>query len=291
MAINLETEKTKSLTKLAQQFPDASKDVINQSMAQNVSQLQASIGSAPTQIQGVTTAGQKAGGTFAGAQVAARQQAQQQLGARAQTIGQLGMQQANITGQKKLAEQQSAMSQKSIDFANRLAKLDENTKDQLLDQQISFQKDKRGKAFLNDRQLMDYAVTHAKNSQDFQNYAESIQRASQRQISMWETASKKLGAELERQQALGDQAQNAQLKKELAQLKIEADKKAADAKRKAANRGSMFSTVGTVGGAIVGGVIGGMAGGVGAAPGAAIGAGIGGALGSTVASQTQKEEI
>jgi hypothetical protein len=279
MAINLETDKTKALAKLAQQFPGQQQDTINQSMASNVSQLQASLGAAPTQIQDVASAAQKAGGTFAGAQVAARQQAQQQLGAQAQTMGQIGMQAANIAGQKQLAEQQSAMSQKSIDFANRLAKLDENTKDQLLDQQIAFQKDKRGKAFLNDRQLMDYAVTHAKNAQEFQTYAESIQRASQRQIAMWETAAKKLGNELERQLQMGESAQNQQLKRDLAQLKMEAEKKAANAKRKAANRAAMFQTVGTVAGIGAGAM-------TGTPQGAMIGGQLGGAAGTLAASQT-----
>lgn len=279
MAVNLETPKTKALKKLAGQFPGQAQEQINQSMAANTSQLQASIGAAPSGITDVSKAAQQVGGQMAAAQVEAGQQVQQQLGGQAMTVGQLGMASGNIQGKKVLSEQESQANKKAIDFADRLSKLDSNMKTKLLDDQLAFNKDNRGKILFNERQMLDLAAINAKDQADFQRMAQAAEQASKRQIYMWQTVARKINEEMVRNQAKGEQRLNQNAQRQMIEMKRVAEENARKAANKAKNRMAAWKTGGTMVGMIAGGVVGGPAG-------ASAGGQVGGALGTTAASQS-----
>jgi colicin import membrane protein len=277
---NLETNKTKALTKLAQNLPGA--QPANEAAAD--AQFQASIGAAP-QLQDTTQTAQAAGGAMAAAQTAAALQTQAQTGQTAQQIGQLGMQSSNIKGQAQAAKQKSNISKQSIDFADRLGKLDSNTKSKLLDEQLAFKKDRRQRTYFSERQQLDLAVSQSKSAHEFKKRAQLAQQISQREIHMWNTVAKKIQQEMINNQQKDSMANRQEVQRELAKMKAAAEAAARKAANKAKNRQASWAAGGTVIGAVAGGIAGSAVPG-GTAAGAAAGATVGGAVGTAAATST-----
>lgn len=216
------------------------------------------------------------------AQKMGAQQAQQagqiQLGAKkqqmaqAQQIGQMGLQQMGREQRQTGFEQQLTLSDKQREFANKLNRLDSRLKNQLLDNQLEFRKDKANQTLLNERQMLDYALMNAKSNEDFENYRQAAQQASKKELLMLEVANQKITQALNQGYIEGKGKLDRNLQKELRQRKKDIEDRIRREKEEAKNRAMMWSA----GGAIIGGAIGAFAGGpAGASAGVSIGSGLG----------------
>ena len=172
-----------------------------------------------------------------------------------------------------------------------LAKLGNGIKESLIDSRLAFDKDERGRAFSNERQLADFAVSSAQSQQELQAKLQKIAfESDQKDVAMSAVRDRMLQMQkqgfIERE---GDLDRQQQIR--LVQLRAAADREAQRKRATAANRMSASQAIFTIGGAVVGGVIGSAAGPVGTAAGATAGAAVGGAVGSVAASSTQGMNI
>jgi hypothetical protein len=153
------------------------------------------------------------------------------------------------------------------------------TKQDLFDSSLRFEQDELGRTVFNERQLLDYAVTHAKDVEAMQNYEQAISQLSERKLRLMQVAQQKIQQELINANTAEQSALNQEAKLALARAKSAAEEKAAKEKAKAKNRASMWSALGGIAGAVVGGVI--TMNPAGAALGYSVGSGLGG-VASTV---------
>lgn len=189
--------------------------------------------------------------------------------------------------QSGLADLRRGQDTQQLDAERQFANINEQAKREMFDNRLEFQKDEQGRAFMNERQLADYAATHARDQNQFQNYQQSSEHLHDRQTQLLEAGYNKLTQELEFQNSLSNQKQDQQLKLRLEQARKDLENKIAKEKARKANRAGKFQAVGTVVGAVAGGVIGSAVPVVGTAAGAVVGASVGGALGSGAAAATE----
>lgn len=280
------TQRLEKLKNLANSFPKQN-DQLNAALSKGDAALQQSVSQAPTQGLDTTKAAQGIGASMAGAQAQAAGQAQAEQGAAAQQIGQLGMQATNLESSKKLADMAFKVDEDARKQADALAKLDNNYKNQLLDSQMNFNKDKRGQYVLQQRQLFDLAAMKARDANEFNEYAREATKANERYIFMVQTAHKKTMREYTQKWQEAEKNKDREAKNKLRQM-IQAQKEALKrAERRAKNKNAAWQTGGMVVGTVAGAVAGGMAAGPGgAAAGAQAGGQLGGGLGTYVGSQT-----
>jgi hypothetical protein len=170
-----------------------------------------------------------------------------------------------------------------------LARLGNGIKQELIDSRLAFDKDERGRAFSNSRQLFDYAVVTAKNEQEYNNKIRAIKNAADEEAQTMNDINTRLATILERGwlEQEGDLDREAEIK--LVNMRNAVEQRAAKAKAKAANNLAMGQAIGTLAGAVIGGVAGSALGPAGtykgAAVGASLGANLGGSAGSFAASQ------
>ena len=272
-----QSARSRQLQTLAQGMPVANQAVADQLQQGRQTQLQAAISSAPTGVS-----------TRQAAQQVGAQQAQQagqiQTGIMEQDLkqqaqlGQLGLAEQAQTAQKGLADRQLGLQQKQRELTGKLTAIDSRLKNELFDKQLSFQRDDMGRTLYNDRQLLDYKLMTAKSDEDLSNYEQKVSQLSKRKLQILEAAYKKIAQTLEQQFTKGQQKLDQAQKKRLVLAEAAMKEKIAREKANAANRGSMFSSAGTIAGAAVGTYYGGPAGG---AAGAAVGGGAGSILAST----------
>lgn len=211
-------------------------------------------------------------------------QTAQQTGKQTAQVGQLGLQQKGVEAQQQLGQQQRQVSGKQREYQDRLSALGSDLKNKLLDDQLQFRQDERGRAFLNDRQLADWTALNARNQEEFQNYQQTIEQAYSRKLQMLQQADNLLKQQLEQSFKTGEQGKNQEQQVKLAKMKRAMEKKIADEQAKAANRAGIFGAAGTIAGAVVGSMV---APGAGTAAGAMVGAQIGGGVGTMAAGATK----
>jgi hypothetical protein len=181
-------------------------------------------------------------------------------------------------GQREALNQRRAALQTSLRKAeDTLVKLGMTTKQDLFDSSLRFEQDELGRTVFNERQLLDYAVTHAKDVEAMQNYEQAISQLSERKLRLMQVAQQKIQQELINANTAEQSALNQEAKLALARAQSAAKEKAAKEKAKAQNRASMWSALGGIAGAALGS----FAGPGGAALGYSIGSGLGG-VASTV---------
>lgn len=280
MAESLRIQQLKSL---AGSLPVANQQVAQGLKAAQDIQLKGSIksmpqGAGPGAAQQLGAQQQQAQGKIA---LQAGQQTAQQTG----QVAQLGQAQKGLQDQQQLGQQARQVSAKQREFQDRLSNLSGDLKNKLLDEQLTFKQDERGRTFFNDRQLADWAATQAKSAEEFANYQQTVEQASQRKLAMMEQAQRLLQQQLDQAQRGGAQALNQQQTIRLAKQKAAMEKKIADEKAKSANRAGIFGAVGTIAGAAAGSIL---LPGLGTAGGAVVGAQIGGGLGQMAAGATEK---
>lgn len=240
-------------------------------------------------MQGLGTAPGTAAPTRAQISAAGAEAVQQQAQAvqRAQQTklqlqeGQVRQEQAQaVLGQREVLNQRRAALQNSLRKAeDTLVKLGMTTKQDLFDQSLRFEQDELGRTVFNERQLLDYAVTHAKDVEAMQDYEQTISQISERRLRLMQAAQQKIEMELRNAYAAEQSALNQEAKLALARAQAAAKEKAAREKANAQNRASMWSAIGTVVGAGIGVALAPLTGGASLLAAGSLGATIGGAAG------------
>lgn len=275
----IETPRMRQLKALAGAMPVANQRIANGIQQGQATQLQAAIGQAQPGVGGPqmaqqmgAQAAQQAGAT----QLQAAQTAQQQAG----QLGQTGLQQAGIESQQRVGQQELAGSEQQRRLSQQLNATNNQVKNALLDQQLQFSKDERGRTMLNDRQLADVAILKAKNAEDFANYQQATEQVADRKVKAMEYAYNLMRQSMES----GYDAQGRRLdfesKQKIKQSMNNAEKMLNDEKNRIAARQAMWGAAGTVIGAVIGGATGG-------SQGAKTGASVGGAGGGYAGTQSQ----
>lgn len=254
-----ESLRTQQLKGIAQKLPVANQQVAQGLKSAQDIQLKSQIGQAKGPI---SSAGQQALGAQ---QTAQRGAADLQAGAQtAQQLGQvagMGLQQRGLEQQQQLGQEERQVSQKQRELEGRLSSLSNDLKDQLIDSQLAFKKDERGRLLLNDRQLLDIAALNATNEEEFRNYQQSIQQVSDRKIAMMEQAYKLISQELTNNLAKSEAGANQEQTLRLTRQKQAMQKKIEKERADQANKAAIGTGIGTVAGAVLGGPAGAMVGG------------------------------
>jgi len=205
-------------------------------------------------------------------------QAAQQTAKQTGQVAQMGLAETGLQAQQELGAAQRNVSGKQREYSDRLSKLGNELKDNLLDQNLEIRKDTRGQALLNDRQLADYALATATSQEELKNYAQSMEQASSREMQMLEQAYNLITQQLTQMASKGELQMNQEQTMRLAQQKQALEQEIARKQRKAANKAGIIGGAFTIAGAVVGAV------GTGGNPlGAAAGAQVGSGLGQVVA--------
>ena len=194
-------------------------------------------------------------------------------------------QQAGINAKKQVTnaeiEQQQRLQTMGITQDNRLLTLDleqrqainnlgGDIKEELFDNQLRFKQDEIGRAFTNERQLADYAISNAKDNIHLTNRLQEMSQASQKELIMLEASHNTLVQALKQgyddnKQKL-DQASKTRIQSMITEMNKELERK----RRKAGATAMIFQ--GAVGGASTGAAVGGP---YGAIIGGVVGAGAG----------------
>jgi hypothetical protein len=244
------SSRANQLQKLADNLPGA-----NQKVTQGLQQAR------QTQLQEqIKQAGPQAG-TAAAQQIGAQQQAQSgqiQLGQaqKAQTqmglLGQMGLEEQARGQRQKGFEQEIALSDIQLSQSDKLNRLSSNAKNQILDNQLNFQKNQSGQTLMNQRQLADWALTNARSGEEYAQYAQYAQQIHNRKLQMLETAHKKISQVLQQGYIKEGKPLDRALSRELTQKKANAAAAMAEQKNKAANTAAMFGAGGQILGAVAG---------------------------------------
>jgi hypothetical protein len=267
----VETPRMQQLKKLAGGMPVANQRIAQGLREAQTTQMQAAIGQARPGA-GIQQA-QQIGAQVAQQQGQAQLQAQQATQQQAQQVGQVGLQQQQLQNTQQLGREQSAQQARERSQTARLNQLDNQLKSDLLDKQMQFARDERGRMLLNDRQMADIAILNARNDQEFEMFKQKAEQVQRRKLQAMEYAA----ALMENTLKSGYNAAGKRMDQQ-SQLKIKRDVDAArkaieKEKRKRENKAAMWGAAGTILGAGAGAIIGGP-------QGAAAGAQIGGATGT-----------
>lgn len=204
-----------------------------------------------------TSAAQSAGAQQAAALAApvlqANQTSQQQTG----QIANLSQNQQGLENAAAVSQRQSGIVDKGINQNNRLAQLSNDIKNQLLDDQLKFNQDERGRVLLNDRQLADAAILTAKNEQDLLNYKQNIQQMNSRKLQAMEVAYNKLAQAMKTGYTDEGQRLDFQTKVDIKNMMMNAEKDIRALKNKQEANQAAWSAAGTVVGTIIGAIYGG----------------------------------
>lgn len=273
------TPRMKALQNLSSALPVTNQRVAQGQAAARDIQLQQAVQKAPPKAN-ITQAAQQTGASSA-------QQTSQQLVERAGQqiqqqgqIGQLGAQEQGRAADAKTFGLSQGAKEEAMGNVQKLAQISEEAKQEVYDQQMSFEKDEAGRALFNDRQLADYAKLNAQDDEQYKNYAQQSDQLSKRKLQAMEHASNVVNADLNQRYMEAKQKGDQKTMLEVNQIKKDMEEKIQKERNKAANRQAAW----TAGGAIIGGVAGAIFGGP---AGAAAGASVGSAAGGMIGSQTE----
>ena len=140
---------------------------------------------------------------------------------RRQTLGQLGglelgRQQQEAQGQVFASQQKSAELQREA--RNVLHSASEDAARELFDSQMAFQRDEMGRIFLNERQLMDFALQQGIDAEQFRDYEQEVQQATQRSLQILEAEENAIRQALEQEVKKAEQHRDQELIRELRTL-------------------------------------------------------------------------
>jgi hypothetical protein len=227
----------------------------------------ANLGGQPMSKQVVANTAAEQAGTMASNKLAAAQSTVQQQG----QLGQQGLANKQAMDAQKLNERKLGLQTKQRQLSNQLNFLGEDAKQKIFDSNLSFQKDALGRTQFNERQLLDWKITQAKDVQDLQAYEQKVRQLSARKQQYLKASHAKVVAELENVSNSKILSADMQSRERLMRAKNQLETDIADERNRAANRAGMMGAAGT----IVGTGLGALAGPQGAAAGGAIGGSIG----------------
>ena len=193
----------------------------------------------PVAPQQIAAAGAEAVQTQAKAQQAAQAQQAQLAAGQAE----LGMQRQARARQEELQIRKTALNNSVRNAEQALANLGMTTKQQLFDASLQFEQDELGRTLFNERQLLDYAATHARDIEDLQNYEQTISQMSERRLRLMQVAQQKIEQALTQAYQAEQSALNQEAKLALGRMAQQAKEKIAKEKADAANRSNIWGVV------------------------------------------------
>jgi hypothetical protein len=122
-------------------------------------------------------------------------------------------------------------------------------KSDLYDGNLKFQKDELGRTMFNERQLVDWAITKARNEEEFENYQQIASQMLERKRMVFDQAWKVLEQNLVYAYNKAEQEKDFALKAELADMKRRFEEKRQRMAAEAQASGAMWSTIGGIVGA------------------------------------------
>jgi len=265
------------LNKLAGNIPVVNNNIAQGMQAARTTQLQQAIASMTPDQAGTTQTAQQLGAQQAQMSGAIQVQTAQKNSQQLAQVGQMALQEDRMQKNQELFTRQQAITQRNRALTNQLAQLDNNLKDQLLDQQLSFKQDEFGRTIWNERQLADFAVLQAKTQADLDKFEQTLNQQSQRRLQIMQTVQAKLKQALEQNYLREGQEMDQQTRLFIANLKKQAAEKERRERARRASRGAMVQGAFVVAGAVAGTVLAPVGGG---AAGAVLGAQVGSGLGS-----------
>lgn len=263
-----------ALQNLRNQLPVANQQFAQGLQAARDIQLQQAVAKAPVGAAIAPTAQQTAGAAVAQTGQQQVERAQQSVSQEGQ-VGQAQLQEQQLGAQQQISQQERAARQQQIDSAERLGRLDMAAKKEVYDNQMKFEKDEAGRTLFNERQLADYLAKNAQSEEELKNYVQQAEQLNRRKLQVMETAYNIIMEDLRQKAELAEQAGDQQAKLQIAKAKDAATKQMQKKQAEAANRSTMFGSIGTVVGTVAGAVIGGPTG-------AMIGGQMGGAIGTGI---------
>ncbi len=276
---------SKSLPGANQQVQKGLDEARRIQLLQNISQMtgqQQLGGPQAAQQLGAQQAQQQAGNAIQGMQTQQNQNVQ---------LGQMALQQQGRQQRQQEFNQKIELNQQDRAAADKLFRLDNRMKQKLVDESLKFDKDKAGRTLFNQQQLADWAIKKAQSAEDFQNYANEVEKVYTRKQMMLDHINKTLNQVLDNN-AIAEGKQLDQQSKEkitrfLIDVKKEARNNAIESANSQATWGAGMGILGAVGGGIIGGVFGGPAG---AVMGATAGKKVFEGIGTMIAPETDVDE-
>jgi hypothetical protein len=257
-------------------------DTVNAQQAAKTMEMQKSVGQLaqqPTDVVPTTGQLKETAAKQATENIAAGTAGMQQAAQGAATAQQADYNQKKLQRAKELANKRISLQQTAREQEQQFAGLAGAKKAELFDDNMQFKKDELNRTQFNDRQLVDWALTQAKNETEMAEFENMIEQSLDRKRQVVEHAARMLEQQLQEAFAASEQGLDQQAKEDLFAIKQAAD----EARRKAEARANSTAAAWSSGGAIVGGIIGGVVGAIAAnAPGAIAGAGVGSGVGSAV---------
>lgn len=172
---------------------------------------------------------------------AVKQEGAQQVAAGQQVIGN----QAHAA-QMEQQERTLALGKRQQELETAFSKLARNEKAQLYDRAMAFQRDEQGRAHLNERQLMDFALAKGLSEEQWKDYAQAAELATRRELQIMEASYRKIEQLMQQESFKTRTDISNAAKKELAETRARLEQEMRRKQARAQNRGNMFSTVGTI---------------------------------------------
>lgn len=268
------TARINQLRKLAQNVPGANERVSQGLRAAQETQLQETIRQARPQAgpRAAQALGEQQAQQAGQLAIQQQQQTQQDL----QRVGQMAGQEQGLQAQQRVGEAQRGLSRQARQQADQLASIDQDLKNKLLDQQLEFSRDERGRAIFNERQLADWAVMNARDEEQFKSYQQQVEQMTDRKMQMLRAAHDQLTAALRGKGRFQEQRLDNESKRRIADARRSLERKMRREAIERQNRQAMWSALGTMAGA-AGGMFAGGPGGAaaGGQAGGQIGTGLG----------------
>lgn len=199
-----------------------------------------------------------------------------------QQAGGMALQQKQADIQQGLQALRRGQDTAQLTDEQQFANISEAAKREMFDSRMQFSKDEQGRSYMNERQLADYALTHARNVDQLRDYTQTAEQLQARKSQALEAAQARIDQELQFQSSLSNQQQDQALKQRLVEAKRALEQKIARDRANAANRAGTFGVVTGLAGAAAGAAMTG-----GSPAGAMIGYQAGSAIGTGVAARTQ----
>jgi hypothetical protein len=177
---------------------------------------------------------------------------QEQLKATQQNVQQAAQErqlQANsnkINKVKEIMQSKQKVQQETLKNTDLLDGIGMNLRNKYVDQVKQFQKDELGRSLMNTRQLSDWAALKARNEEEFAEYSDMMQQALEKKQAITDQAFKVISQELSQQFAIAEQAKDQATMEEIGAIKKRIQEAQIKAKKDAANKSAMWTTVGTV---------------------------------------------
>jgi hypothetical protein len=200
----IDPNKTTKLQQLSAQLPVASARLQQQQQAARDLQLQQAVQKAPEAVPVQATAAQIGQAQAASAGQQAIAAAQKQVESQAQ-VAEQAVAVERLDSQKGLAQAEMGVRQQQQDLETKLSNVSLDGKRELYDKTMEFKRDELGRTKFNEDQMDDYALSKARNEDEFRNYSQQVDLLYQRKQTLYDVQLKKVSQELQQQSQLKNQ--------------------------------------------------------------------------------------